>query len=74
MAIKIDKGRKMVPFRVPRNTSYPFQDMKVGDSFLCPHKEEVRIRTAASYAGKRSGKHFRVLRQENGSFRVWRTR
>lgn len=54
---------------------YPFQEMRVGDSFLCP---AIKRPSAISYAAKAFGKRrgmiftvkFRVM--EDGNLRVWR--
>lgn len=69
--IQIEKN---VPIsRVPRlgrNALYPWQDMKVGDSFFVPgYTTKTFGRTAA--AGVRYGMTFSV-RTQDGGVRVWR--
>ena len=63
--ITIDKN---VPFpgRALRST-YPFKDMKVGDSFFVPDRQTIFVRSAE----KGLGFTFRA-RRVDGGVRVWR--
>lgn len=52
--------------------SYPFKEMKVGDSFLVEGLDEIkRARSAAINYGRYHGKKF-VTRSKDGSGRIWR--
>lgn len=81
-AIKVEKGVPL-PFGKARGYQrrYPFDKMKVGDSFFIPSNDpEVRrtnlLNAAAHYRNwsrKPSDKHFRVKTALEGKgFRVWR--
>lgn len=54
-----------------RKRKYPFGDMVVGDSFAVEKNDKVT--PAASNFGIRHGMKFSVLKQEDGTYRVWRT-
>lgn len=66
--VRIDKN---IP--IPRSRGkYPFREMEVGDSFLCPKGSEKTIYSAAGQATTRiKGRRFIVRKTEDG-FRVWR--
>lgn len=70
MTFKIEKNIKPPASRA----SYPFKEMKVGDSFLVPNpstelSHSVRI---SSYGyGRNNNKRFSVRKAEGG-IRVWR--
>lgn len=72
--IKVDKG---VAIPRPRN-KYPWENMRVGDSFAIEIKDEAQaahIRTAAYYRSQVSKEHFvtRVLEERGRTvIRVWR--
>jgi uncharacterized protein (DUF2249 family) len=51
--------------------SYPFREMKVGDSFVVPEDYEPQVRTSACAYGRRHGKIFTVRKRPEG-IRVWR--
>lgn len=74
MGVKIEKGVR-IPENAPRgsNQHYPLASMKVGDSFLVPFLDEMKVRSAVSHHGRRYGRTFRVLKMPNG-IRVWRVK
>jgi hypothetical protein len=74
MGVKIEKGVRL-PENAPRgpNSHYPLVHMKVGDSFLVPLLDEVKVRSAVSHHARRYGRTFRVLKMANG-IRVWRVK
>lgn len=49
---------------------YPFEDMKVGDSFLIKGNY-MKVASSASWYGKRHQQKFSVRRTEEG-YRCWR--
>jgi hypothetical protein len=51
---------------------YPFDYMKVGQSFALSANELVKVRSAASTYGKRHGKTFAVVKQTDGTYRCGR--
>ena len=51
-------------------TKYPFGKMVVGDSFAVATNDKVT--PAASNFGIRHGMKFSILKQEDGTYRVWR--
>lgn len=64
--------------RLAPHRLYPFGDMDVGDSFFIALKEGEfkamtirKVRSAASYYGRRNGKKY-VTRRVSGGLRVWR--
>lgn len=69
MKYKIEKNIE-TPASV--GNKYPFGEMEVGDSFKFPKSEIYKIRTAASFYGKRKNKKFTVRKINNEEFRVWR--
>jgi len=82
MAYKIDKG---IPLCGPSSKSnkYPFDQMKVGDSFFAPHPDAKKARqnALARNAGpyKKSPKHVDfqrhfVTRTVEGGMRIWRVK
>lgn len=72
--VKIETGIP-APVRKGRGrpASYPFADMKVGDSFFveCDEKKIQHIRVYASSSAKRLGFRFTVSK-EAGGVRCWR--
>ena len=67
MRIKIDRK---IPPPPPRNR-YPFDQLKIGDSFALPVSEATRLRSAASNAASKLGWRFTV--SINGEeVRCWR--
>ncbi|QDP51253.1 MAG: hypothetical protein Unbinned7913contig1002_8 [Prokaryotic dsDNA virus sp.] len=60
-----------------RKPEYPFNKLKVGESFLVPFNPKFpalrhNVYSVASHAGLRSGKKFSVRSVEKG-YQVWRT-
>lgn len=69
--IKIDKNIPLPKTRVPAN-AYPFDTLKVGESFLIPGKIAYNVASYASVAKKRfPGKDF-TCRTVAGGARIWR--
>lgn len=67
---KIDKGVPM-PAQAQRN-KYPWADMQVGDSFLCPPTiNRASMCSTAASAGRRLGSHY-IVRTTKEGLRVWR--
>lgn len=61
---------------IPRSgkTKYPFKEMEVGEWILVPFSSQADasvVRAAASAAGKRLSRTFRVEKTTEG-FKVWR--
>jgi hypothetical protein len=73
--IKIEAGIFMPPpARGGRSCSYPFQNMRFGDSFfmLSPGDSSAKaLRSSAYRYGKRYGKKYTVRKEKDG-FRCWR--
>ena len=75
MTFEIEDGVELP--KTVRTSKYPFEALKVGQSFLVPEASKVKtIRTLASTRGKRlstdgSTVSFKVAQVENG-VRVWR--
>lgn len=67
MEIKIEKG---VPIPRRKNDSYPWESMKVGDSFVSEAKYNSMYGTAKA-ASHRTGHKYTVKAEGTGS-RVWR--
>ena len=68
---KIEKNVPMLP-PGHRSYSYPFlKDMDIGDSFLVPLKDIVKVRNAVQFLSKKSGRKFESRTLENG-VRTWR--
>ena len=57
----------------PRETSYPFAQMAVGDSFFVRGAKQSSLGAAANSWGKKHGMHF-ATRIVEGGVRVWRDR
>lgn len=68
--IKIDKGVKLPP-PSDRQGKYPWDKMKVGDSFVVPYTPSIRA--CASYAGHKRGWRF-ISRKNGNTVRVWRVK
>ena len=57
-----------------RYSKYPWDDMKVGDSFFGPgldEKARSRLNAAAYYRGKTRGGRY-LVRKVTGGVRIWR--
>lgn len=68
--IKIDKKVPMPPLRA--RATYPFRDMKPGDSFFVENGNNASISCCASnFASKNPGFKFTTRREGNG-YRCWR--
>lgn len=70
------KIEKNVPLTSARGGSakYPFSEMEVGDSFHIPSPEFPRLVNSAAYHfGKKRGWKFAFRKQEDGTYRCWRT-
>lgn len=74
-SIKIEKGVPLPEAKGGRTLKYPWPSMKRGDSFSLRggKKERIRVAVAACAWGKRNSATF-ATRQENGGFRIWRTK
>ena len=75
MEYKIEKNIPVPKLKQKGQSIYPFVEMAVGDSFFVGDKSIERIRSAASWAGKRHNMKFTVTKnQANGivGARVWR--
>lgn len=67
--MKIDRGYAIIS---TKKLEYPFRDMKVGDSFLCPPGvPRARAVGASKYWTKKLGYRFSI-KTTNDGFRVWR--
>lgn len=60
------------PSEVEGRYSFPFKEMKVGDSFAFSVDVYPNVMSASSYAGKRNGMKFSVRKQAKGEYRCWR--
>lgn len=69
MSYEIEKGIK-VPTKA--HSKYPFDKMKVGDSFLVPAEQQNHARVTAYAYAKRNNIKI-VVRKVDGGFRIWRT-
>ena len=70
--LKIEKGIKIPEVNPKKNYKYPWTDMEVGDSFLVNFIDILRVRIAAHYHSKTSGRKYTTRIVDNGA-RVWRT-
>ena len=70
MVYKVESGHPIPENRRGRRAKYPFRDMEIGDSFICPHE---RVRLAAASHAKRNGVRFTVRKIAGGKFQCWRT-
>ena len=64
-----------IPPHNQRNIKYPWEGMKVGDSFFVPAEEDIgrnRTRNAAYQANQRYGSNRYTTRKVTGGVRVWR--
>ncbi len=53
-------------------STYPFEEMEIGDSFFVPGRENCeRVRAMASYKNKSHMKKF-IIRTFSDGIRVWR--
>lgn len=72
MTIVPDKGIAIPPrAKTGRPTKYPWETMKVGESFVLPAATIAYARSHCSGASLRYGKRFQA-RKYRGSIRVWR--
>lgn len=63
-----------IPFKRTYRSKYPWQDMKVGDSFFIKEANPKNIAAAVYSAAKRfEGKQF-LWRDMDGGIRVWRVK
>lgn len=70
--IKIEKGIAIPPKTVTgRPRIYPFDELKVGESFFVKDKAPEDISACRALAQKRTGSVY-VLRSVKGGVRVWR--
>lgn len=72
MTFKIDKNVP-IPGRLGRHAKYPFEQMRVGDSFEVPKSQESGMRAAASQYGKQHNVKFATRATKNGR-RCWRVK
>ena len=76
MTIKIDKGIPMPESRSSGTSTYPFEDMEVGDSFFAAGKTRPQMDNACGHWRKKKGWKFTIEggRTENDVIgaRVWR--
>jgi hypothetical protein len=66
-----------VPFTVRgARLSYPFSEMKVGDSFALPVKDQKKVAAAACHHGKRHKMKLSVRKdpQNKARYRCWRVK
>lgn len=69
---EIEKGIP-APKQYEKYSSYPFEAMKVGDSFLVPKAEIQKVREAASHYAKRHNQKVKFMtRSQHDGIRVWR--
>lgn len=54
-----------------RRSPYPWQEMKVGDSFFVPGKKMASVSSACTFQKKKTGREY-VTRCVDGGVRVWR--
>lgn len=69
---KIEKG-KPLPRRRNHASKYPWEKMKVGDSFAVTGRDGNSVRASASLAGIRMRMKFSVSYEGEG-YRVWRVK
>lgn len=70
---KIEKNVPLTPSR-GRLAKYPFREMEVGDSFHIPSPVFPRLVNSAAYNfGKKRGWKFAFRKQNDGTYRCWRT-
>lgn len=68
---KIEKGVPLT--RKTKDSTYPFKDMRVGDSFAAPLSKRNSIAMSARYyADKNPGVKFKTRKQSDTEFRIWR--
>ena len=74
MKIKIDKNIPIPHKHYLCECKYPFNKLKIGDSFIVPKTvKDASIRTSATQFGKRHNMKFITRTVENG-LRIWRTK
>jgi len=66
---RIEKG---IPIPSRRNGSYPFDQMKVGDSFVVTGEQCKSIHQALYYQNTKSNMKFTGRKLDEGKYRVWR--
>ena len=74
MSYKIEKDVPMP--ETTRQTTYPFSDMEVGDSFFAPDKTSEQLRNASSHWRKKKGWKFtaqNVIEDDVQGARIWRS-
>lgn len=70
--IKIEKGIPLPVARSRKKSIWPFDEMKIGDSFLMP-KKLSRASSNASNHAKKLNKKFACRKVDENNTRVWRT-
>lgn len=70
MKIKIEKG---MPIPTSNKSTYPFREMKIGDSFFVSSDKENSMRVCA-YGFSRGGKIKFTTRKVDGGTRCWRVK
>ncbi len=69
----IEKAIKIPEVNSKKNYKYPWTDMEVGDSFLVDFIDTSKLRVAAYYHSKTSGRKYTIRIIDNGA-RVWRVK
>lgn len=72
--INIDKDIPIPETKVilPKSQSYPFSEMKSGDSFWVPRELENSVRASASQRRRRYPGECYTSRQDRDGIRIWR--
>lgn len=71
--IKIDKGIPCPPRGQHKASKYPWEDMKVGDSFLFPkHLGRQACYQSGAYHNNKAGVKKFVIRRTPEGYRCWR--
>lgn len=71
MTYKIERDVP-IPSGTGRPPIYPFEDLKVGESFVVSPEDAGRVRSAASHASKTYNIKITIRKAEDG-YRCWRT-
>lgn len=59
---------------IPIPRTFPFGEMKIGDSFVIPpHIKRTTVSVAAKRYGERYGMTFTTKKMSDGTIRCWRT-
>lgn len=74
--MKIDKGIKIPPIKkIKRKTLYPWEKMKIGDSFFVAEKNLADMRSQVSHAKRKYSNNYytdRWIEKGVKGVRVWR--